>query len=914
MEKECDLIRHGVDDLAQVHTLIPLRCVSLNLHGNKLLSLHGLPKLSLLRDLDLSSNEIVTCDLPELGQLPSLRSLDLSANRIDSLAALPFLPGLRSLSVAFNSLKSLAGVGSENVPDLESLDARGNFLAAAPQLRSLSSLTRLRALALGGRQPNPICDNAPAMLALLDEYPRLQTLDGAGCDEWREMHGILMGSSNGRQREDEGEGEEEEKSNVSSVSAGHSFDSEVSTPKFDELSRRFKAHRLGHRDRGRGRDREDKNCEEPTQVVVETNLAAIVSVEVPRHSLSQQSTQTEDGSALVPVLAPVLAPTALALASAPALTPAPVPAPASAPIPHRASPDAPSSVLMTPGEWLAFATWANHVVIPHLDRSLGSKDTPGTEGDAPAKIAAGVVALATASEDPPLPSPRPLPSPVPEPTPEAFRPPPCNDPVILPPPGPEPTSMVSQPEAPAGMPWRDDGADAQLQQQLEHQKAEQLAVEAAAALLKGELCETRALMEEAKAAAAMRVLQERQRADAASKKLLASAVQASALRREAGEQCRRAEALEVRLDEAQRSHIAREEASAAQLAELEEGLAKEARAREEAAARAEALAAQLAAQEEQRRALDEVGQRAALAIQGQLAAAKDGEASASLQLREAREQQKQTDRAVAALREQLSAAEWRRREDQARAIALEESDRRSLEEQRARLEGEFLHELQSFIRKRDEREAQMQLDHDAARKALTDQLAELALCVCRLQQSLKAATRSNKELRRQQEAAGGELQAREAAMEAKLEAAGREMTELVQLLEAAKRPPPAQPAPAPPAPIVIDLDLRKDGQIAELQLQLAVKTAQLTDQGLDISGLKARLVAQAQASQAQLDELEREAAAERAERLALGEELQDAFEALEAQERQADKWRLLARAAQAYQQEQDVQGDVSMSI
>jgi Leucine-rich repeat (LRR) protein len=71
------------------------------------MSLHGLPRLSQLRELNVSSNELVTCDLLELSQLPSLRSLDLSANRIDSLLALPFLPGLRSLSVAFNNLSSL---------------------------------------------------------------------------------------------------------------------------------------------------------------------------------------------------------------------------------------------------------------------------------------------------------------------------------------------------------------------------------------------------------------------------------------------------------------------------------------------------------------------------------------------------------------------------------------------------------------------------------------------------------------------------------------------------------------------------------------------------------------------------------------------------------------------------------------
>jgi hypothetical protein len=53
-----------------------LDCVSLNLHCNRLSRLTGLSnKLVLLTELNLSSNDFVSFDLPELAFLPALRSV-----------------------------------------------------------------------------------------------------------------------------------------------------------------------------------------------------------------------------------------------------------------------------------------------------------------------------------------------------------------------------------------------------------------------------------------------------------------------------------------------------------------------------------------------------------------------------------------------------------------------------------------------------------------------------------------------------------------------------------------------------------------------------------------------------------------------------------------------------------------------
>jgi internalin A len=144
---EVDLISRGFESLDAIELdddIDLAQAAVLNLHDNRLESLRGLPEISRLVELNLSSNLFSTCDLDELTALPSLRSLDLSGNRIVSLETLPFLPSVRDLAVAFNGIRSLDGVF--NLPNLESLDCRGNVLCAAADCMHIQPLGRLRAM------------------------------------------------------------------------------------------------------------------------------------------------------------------------------------------------------------------------------------------------------------------------------------------------------------------------------------------------------------------------------------------------------------------------------------------------------------------------------------------------------------------------------------------------------------------------------------------------------------------------------------------------------------------------------------------------------------------------------------------------------------------------------------------------
>lgn len=249
MENEADFISKGINDLNSIQ--ISSTVSSLNLHCNLLVSLTGLPRLTNLRELNLSSNEFISSDLPELSFLPSLRLLDLSANRIDSLRSLPFLPGLRTLIVAFNNLQCLGGVSCENVPDLESIDARGNFITCLPQLKSIVHLRKLRELSLGGRQPNPVCQKLSALLCLFDDCSSLQYIDNIKKEEW-----IEVGASTSVKYLDSVQIEansitesaefQDIVHNTNSIPNENTleYNDRILTPKFDQISKRFKSQIL----------------------------------------------------------------------------------------------------------------------------------------------------------------------------------------------------------------------------------------------------------------------------------------------------------------------------------------------------------------------------------------------------------------------------------------------------------------------------------------------------------------------------------------------------------------------------------------------------------------------------------------------------------------------------------------------
>ena len=81
----------------------------INLHCNRLNNLQGLRSILSITTLNLSSNEFVTVNIPELCLLPNLTSLDLAGNMIESVVEFPFVPSLTSLSLAFNRLKYVDG-------------------------------------------------------------------------------------------------------------------------------------------------------------------------------------------------------------------------------------------------------------------------------------------------------------------------------------------------------------------------------------------------------------------------------------------------------------------------------------------------------------------------------------------------------------------------------------------------------------------------------------------------------------------------------------------------------------------------------------------------------------------------------------------------------------------------------------
>ena len=189
---EFDAIGQGLSgDLRNLQ--VPTGCTVLNLHCNNLTCLTDIPLPETLVELVLSSNSLSTLNFTKLAYLPRLTSLDISGNVVDSLASAPFLPGLRTLSVAYNNLYTLAGV-AENFPDVDALDARGNFLGDPTSLGDLEAMDALKHLQLGGgAQPNLVCVNHVASIAgLFDKCARLETIDGKCRDEWFEESKNLM--------------------------------------------------------------------------------------------------------------------------------------------------------------------------------------------------------------------------------------------------------------------------------------------------------------------------------------------------------------------------------------------------------------------------------------------------------------------------------------------------------------------------------------------------------------------------------------------------------------------------------------------------------------------------------------------------------------------------------------------------
>lgn len=183
---EFDLIGQDLVSLQDVNWEKAKRCESVNLHFNRLTNTIGLPALSTIIELNLSSNHFKACDLPELTKLPALVSLDLSGNKISSLQKLPYLPNLRNLSIAFNFLTGLDDIHIK-LPYLEQFDIRGNQVARSSDLDPLGELHQLRVLFIGGPQQNPVCNRVSNLTRLFQICESLQYVDDKPAYEWRNM-------------------------------------------------------------------------------------------------------------------------------------------------------------------------------------------------------------------------------------------------------------------------------------------------------------------------------------------------------------------------------------------------------------------------------------------------------------------------------------------------------------------------------------------------------------------------------------------------------------------------------------------------------------------------------------------------------------------------------------------------------
>lgn len=300
---EISLIDENIDDVSKVIDLVQFqKCKILNLHANKLRHLTSFPKLSSLIEINLSSNLIESCDLPELAHLINLEILDLSANMITSTKDFPFLPGLKSLSLAFNHITVLEDL-SLSTPQLEVLNCQGNKLQSLEEVLSICvSFSKLGSLNFAG---NPcIQSNFLATEAIFKRFPNLIMLNDRSLPAWHQC-------------EDEYAANEAasleafystiDKRNESQLITSDELSTEdkvtaiISTPKVDDALHRF-------------RDRQQNSSSDNSFVPLNTvphlhnkidaylRSRSLSSSKGPRKSFRDHATSTSDLSPLAPTV------------------------------------------------------------------------------------------------------------------------------------------------------------------------------------------------------------------------------------------------------------------------------------------------------------------------------------------------------------------------------------------------------------------------------------------------------------------------------------------------------------------------------------------------------------------------------------------------------------------------------------
>ena len=191
-EIESSHIDEGISDISRIGSLEGVSI--LNLHSNKLSSLLGLPRLPMLTDLNLSSNLFSDSDIEGLSNLPNLRILDLSGNNLRTLTGLPYMPFLNHFIAAFNRIDTLDGI--DGLPAVAVIDLRGNLLRSPSSFAGLETLSNLKELTLAGpdgRNANPVCAQADAIIEIFDTYCYFGTIGSLSRKDWASPPGLGHG-------------------------------------------------------------------------------------------------------------------------------------------------------------------------------------------------------------------------------------------------------------------------------------------------------------------------------------------------------------------------------------------------------------------------------------------------------------------------------------------------------------------------------------------------------------------------------------------------------------------------------------------------------------------------------------------------------------------------------------------------
>jgi Leucine-rich repeat (LRR) protein len=175
---------------------------SLNLHGNAIRAMDGLPVLPNLTSLNLSSNSISL--IANLSGLAHLTSLNLASNSITQLRGLEGLSKLQQLNVSYNLISCIQGITALHGANgsLSRLNLQHNQLPSLQALAPLAGCLHLQQLKVGG---NPCTISPAAYAALRQALPQVQQLDDSEAvslaASWQMAHAQLQAYDAGQQQQ-----------------------------------------------------------------------------------------------------------------------------------------------------------------------------------------------------------------------------------------------------------------------------------------------------------------------------------------------------------------------------------------------------------------------------------------------------------------------------------------------------------------------------------------------------------------------------------------------------------------------------------------------------------------------------------------------------------------------------------------